>query len=130
MRYLMMIKADPKTEAGEAPDPRLMSEMTRFVDEMTKAGAILFTGGLAPSASGFRLVARDGRLDRVDGPFAETKELLAGFVIVEAKSSEEALAWATRFMRIHQEVLGPTWEGTSEVRPMFGPDGACAGVKG
>jgi hypothetical protein len=121
MRYMMMIRADANSEAGRPPEPKLMAEMTRFVDEMTRAGALLFTGGLAPSSASYRLVAKNGRLSRVDGPFAETKELIGGFAIVDVKTEEEAHAWATRFMKLHQEVLGPTWEGMSEIRPMVDP---------
>jgi len=122
MRYMMMIKADARSESGAPPDPRLAVAMAKYTEDMTKAGVVLFTGGLAPSAAGTRIVASGGKLEITDGPFPETKELIAGFAIVQARSKEEVLEWGTRFLRIHQEILGPTWEGTSEIRPLVGPD--------
>jgi hypothetical protein len=122
MRFMMIMKADNQFESGQPPDPRLMAAVDQLTQEMSKAGVILFTGGLAPSSQGVRLVASGGKLGVVDGPFAETKELIAGFAIVQARSKEEAVEWGTRFMRMHQEVLGPAWEGISEIRQVFGPE--------
>jgi hypothetical protein len=120
MRFMMIMKADNQFESGQPPDPRLMAAVDQLTQEMTKAGVVLFTGGLAPSSQGVRLVASGGKLGVVDGPFAETKELIAGFAIVQARSKEEAIEWGTRFMRMHQEILGPSWEGISEIRQVFG----------
>jgi hypothetical protein len=122
MRFMMIMKADNHFECGQPPDPRLIAAVDQLTQEMSKAGVILFTGGLAPSSQGVRLVASGGKLGVVDGPFAETKELIAGFAIVQARSKEEAVEWGTRFMRMHQEILGPAWEGISEIRQVFGPE--------
>ena len=122
MRFLMMIKADKDSERGAPPNPKLMAAMEKFVEGMVRSGVLLVTGRLGPSASGTRLVASGGKLAQVDGPFAETKELIAGFAIIQVKSKEEALEHGRRFMKLHQDVLGPTWEGVSEVREIFGPE--------
>jgi hypothetical protein len=122
MRFMMMMKADKNSEAGLPPDPKLMAAMGKYVEEMVRSGAVLATGGLGPSSMGTRLVASGGQLKHVDGPFAETKELVAGFAIIQAKSKEEALEHARRFMKVHTDALGSSWEGSCEVRQVFGPE--------
>jgi hypothetical protein len=131
MRFMMMMKADKNSEAGLPPDPKLMAGMAKFMEEMTRSGAVLVAGGLGPSSKGTRFVATTGdKLTQMDGPFAETKELIAGFAIIQAKSKEEAIEQGRRFMKVHREALGPTWEGTCEIRPLFGPeDGPGPGKK-
>lgn len=128
MRFMMLMKADASFEKGAPPDPRLMQEMIRYTQEMMQKGVVVVTGGLLPSAAGARLTAQDGILRQVDGPFAETKELVAGFAILEVASKEEALRHGREFMQKHIDVLGPGWSGTCEVRPMFagGSDMPCA----
>jgi hypothetical protein len=119
---MMIMKADANSEAGLPPDPKLMAGMGKFMEEMTKAGLVLAAGGLGPSSRGVRLVASPGgELTQVDGPFPETKELIAGFAIIQAKSPEEAIEHARRFMKVHRDALGPDWEGSCEIRPVFGP---------
>lgn len=122
MRFMTMIKADRDFEAGVPPDPKMMEAMTSFTEELTRAGVLLATGALAPSSQGIRIVASGGRLDIVDGPFAETKELIAGFAILQTRTREEVLEWGRRFMKIHHDILGPSWEGVSEIRQLFWPE--------
>ena len=122
MRFMMLINATKESEAGGPPDPRLMAAIDEYTKEMTKAGVVITTGGLAPSKMGARVKAAGGKLSVVDGPFAETTELLGGFAIIQAKDKDEAVEWGKRFMKIHIDVLGPGYVGTCEVRPMFGPE--------
>lgn len=126
MRFMLMIKADKNFEAGLPPEPQekfpqLMAAIAQFSEEMTRAGVLIATDGLAPSSQGTRIVASNGKLSRVDGPFAETKELIAGYALIRAASKEEAVALAERFIKLHQDVLGPEWDGVGEVRQVFGP---------
>ena len=126
MRFLLMIKADKNFEAGLPPEPQekfgeLMAAIAKFSEDMTKRGILLATDGLAPSSQGTRIMAANGKLSRVDGPFAETKELIAGYALIRADSREEAVDVAEQFIKLHQDVLGPTWEGIGEVRQVFGP---------
>jgi hypothetical protein len=127
MRFMMMIMADENSEAGLPPDPRLMEAVGKYTEEMMKAGVVLLTGGLGPSAMGTRILASGGKLTQVDGPFAEAKELIGGFAVVQAKSKEEAIEWGRRFMKIHVDILGPSWVGKSEIRPLFGPEDFAPG---
>jgi hypothetical protein len=117
MRFMLTIQPDSRNP-NQPPDPRLMAAVAKLSDEMTKAGILLDTGGI--QARGTVLRAAGGKLSATDGPFPETKELIAGFAIVDVKSREEAIELGSRFMRLHQEILGPTWEGESDVRQMFG----------
>ncbi|WP_436532865.1 YciI family protein [Actinoplanes sp. HUAS TT8] len=89
-------------------------------EEATKAGALLDTAGPAPSASGARLNLAAGELATVDGPFAESKEVIS-YAIYEVGSKEEAVEWASRFLRVHRD-LWPEWEGEVEVLKLFGPE--------
>ncbi|MFK4083270.1 YciI family protein [Kribbella sp. NPDC020789] len=96
MRYVMMMRASTASEAGEQPSERSLNEMTQVMAEMAEKGVLLAGEGLLPSSEGFRLVPDGGKPRVVDGPFAETKELIAGFCLIEVESREEALAWAER----------------------------------
>ena len=93
---------------------------------MTKAGVLLQSGGLLPSSRGARVRVAGGKATVTDGPFAETKELIGGFAILEAPSREEAIRLGKQFMQVHADVLGPSYEGTLEIRPMFDPGQDCA----
>lgn len=126
MRFLLMIKADKNFEAGLPPEPQekfgeLMAAIGQFSAEMAQRGLLLASEGLAPSSQGVRIHASNGKLSRVDGPFAETKELIAGYALIQVDSKEEAVELAERFFKLHQDVLGPTWEGVGEIRQVFGP---------
>jgi hypothetical protein len=111
MQYMMLYKPGRETDAP--PSPQEMADMGQLIDEMTKAGVLIATGGLQPSSKGVRVTKSGDKITVTDGPFAETKELIAGFAIVEVKSKDEAIGLAQRFLR----VVG---EGVSEVRPMQG----------
>lgn len=126
MRFMLIIKADKNFEAGLPPEPQekfpeLMAAIAQFSEEMTRTGKLIATDGLAPSSQGVRIVASGGKLNRVDGPFAETKELIAGYALIQVDTKEEAIELAERFFKLHQDVLGPSWEGVGEVRQVFGP---------
>lgn len=126
MRFMLIIKADKNFEAGLPPEPQekfpeLMAAIGAFSEEMSKAGILIATDGLAPSSQGTRIFASNGKLSRVDGPFAETKELIAGYALIQVNSKEEAIGLGERFIKLHQDVLGPMWEGIGEVRQVFGP---------
>lgn len=97
MRFMILLKADQHSEAGELPDEKLLTEMGRFNDELIQAGVMVAGEGLHPSARGARVsFGKDGQVRVLDGPFAETKELLAGFWIWRLASMEEAIAWVKR----------------------------------
>ena len=126
MRYISIIKASPESEAGLPPDPRLLEAMGNLLQEAMAKGQILQTEGLAPSALGVRIHAANGSLTIVDGPFAETKELVGGFAILETETREEAIEAARQVMQVHIDVLGDAYEGQCELRPI----GFCGGKSG
>ena len=113
MRVMVLVKASPESEAGEMPGEDLLSPMTDFNEELVKAGVMLAGEGLHPSSKGAR-VAFSGRERKViDGPFAETKELVAGYWVWQVKSLDEAVEWLKR---------APFQEGEVEIRPVFEDD--------
>jgi hypothetical protein len=124
MRFMMIVKADPSFEAGRPPNPALLAAVGKLSEEMTKDGVLLQSGGLQPSSKGARVRVSGGKMTVTDGPFAETKELVGGFAILEAASKEEAIRLGKEFMQLHVDVLGQSYEGTLEVRPMFDPASA------
>ncbi|WP_164101293.1 YciI family protein [Candidatus Laterigemmans baculatus] len=96
MRFMILIKADQNTEAGKMPSEHLLSEMGKFNEELVKAGVMLAGEGLQPSSKGARVKFSGNQRIVTDGPFAETKELIAGFWLWEVASKEEAIAWVKR----------------------------------
>jgi hypothetical protein len=96
MRFMLIVKADKDTEAGVLPSPELLAEMGRFNEELAKAGVLLAGEGLQPSSKGARVKFSGKKRTVVDGPFSETKELVAGFWLIQAKSKEEAIEWVKR----------------------------------
>jgi hypothetical protein len=112
MRFLGLLKADAASEAGAPPDPELMSKMGTFIEEVVKAGVLLATDGLKPSSEGKRVKLSGGKLTVTDGPFTESKELIASYAVFQVDSIDEAVHWTSRFL----EVLG---EGECEIRPIF-----------
>jgi hypothetical protein len=120
LRYLLMFKADAHSEAGGLPNQRQLTEMGDLMAEMVSNGMLLAGEGLRPSAHATRLRFDRGKPTVIDGPFAETKEMIAGFIMMQASSREEALDWATRGMRIHGD-------GEAEVRRVFDPEDLAAG---
>ncbi len=96
MRFLVMVKATPESEAGVMPSQELLTAMTAYNEELVKAGVLLAAEGLHPSSRGVRVRFSGARRSVIDGPFAETKELIAGFWIIQVKSREEAIEWVKR----------------------------------
>lgn len=97
LRVLAMHKADKQSEAGVPPSPKLMSDMAQLIEQMTKAGVFISAQGLAPSAKGARIKTSAGKHTVIDGPFAESKELVSGFMILEFKSKAEAIEFGKRY---------------------------------
>ena len=96
MRFMILVKADKNSEAGVLPDERLLTEMGKFNEELVKAGIMLAGEGLHPSSKGARVRFSGSKRTVIDGPFAETKELVAGFWLWQVKSKEEAIEWVKR----------------------------------
>ena len=115
MRYMMFIKHAEDFRQADVP-ASLYEEMGKFIEETTKSGNFVSGAGLQPSSAGARVKLKNGKITVMDGPFTETKEIVGGYAIIEAKTREEALDIAQRFMEIHR-THWPTFEGESEVRP-------------
>jgi hypothetical protein len=111
MRFMMLVKASKDSEAGALPSKELLAAMGQFNEEMAKAGVLLAGEGLQASSKGARITFSGSKRSVTDGPFAETKELLAGFWMIQVKSKAEAIAWASRVPFADGEVV--------EVRQVF-----------
>src|SRR5262249_41646937 len=111
MRFMMLVKANKDFEAGAPPNPELMAAIARLADEATARGVMVAAGGLLPSSEGLRIRVAHGKMSMIDGPFAETKEVVGGYAIFDLKSKEEAIESGRRFMQIHADILGPSYEG-------------------
>ena len=96
MRFMVIVKADKDSEAGVLPDEKLLAEMGKFNEELAKAGVLLAAEGLQPSSKGARVRFSGNKRTVIDGPFAETKELIAGYWLFQVKSKEEAIEWVKR----------------------------------
>jgi len=115
MRYMIIVKATRDSEAGVMPQENLIAEMATFHEELANAGALLDASGLQPSSKGWRIRSAAGKRAVIDGPFAETKELIAGYTLIQVKSRQEAIEWSRRFPN-------PTLDGEDfeiEVRQLF-----------
>ena len=115
MRFLMMVKANKDSEAGVMPDDALIAAMGRYNEELAKAGVLLDLSGLQASSKGWRVRFSGGKRTVIDGPFTETKELIAGYWLIQVKSREEAIEWAKRAPAPH----GEGQESEIEVRQLF-----------
>jgi hypothetical protein len=115
MRFMIIRKADKNTEAGVMPSEALLAAMLKYNEELMKAGVLLQGEGLQPSSKGFRVSTNSGKPIVVDGPFTETKELIAGFTMIQVRSREEAIEWVKRW---------PSEDGDAvlEVRQVFEAD--------
>jgi hypothetical protein len=114
MRFMVIVKASPESEKkGALPDPKIMAEMGKFNEELIKAGVVLAMDGLQPSSKGARVKFSGKSRTVVDGPFAETKELIAGFWIWQVKSLEEAIEWVKRCPNPHCD------DSEIEIRQVF-----------
>ena len=96
MRFMVIVPASKESEAGVLPDTKILTEMGKFNEELVKAGVMLAGEGLHPSSKGVRIKFSGGKTTVTDGPFTESKELIAGFWLIQAKSMEEAIAWMKR----------------------------------
>jgi len=112
---MMIVKANQDSEAGVMPDEKLIAEMTKYNEELAKAGVLLDGAGLHPSSKGVRVEFAKGKRTVVDGPFPETKELIAGYWLIQTRSREEAIEWAKRVPAPHGEGA----EGEIELRQLF-----------
>ena len=111
MRFMMIVKASQDSEAGVMPSEKMLAEMAKYNEQLVKAGVMLDGSGLKPSSKGARIKYSGSKRTVVDGPFAETKELVAGFWVIQVKSKEEAIEWAKRV---------PFEDGEEvELRPFF-----------
>ena len=110
MRFMMIVKASKDSEAGVMPSEKVLADMAKYNEALVKAGVLLDASGLKPSSKGARIKYQGSTRTVVDGPFAESKELVAGFWIIQVKSKEEAIEWAKRV---------PFEDGEVELRPFF-----------
>ncbi|HEX7054354.1 MAG TPA: YciI family protein [Burkholderiales bacterium] len=119
MKFMILVKATKDSEAGKLPPDSLIAEMVGFHEEMAKAGVLVDGAGLRASSHGWRIrYDKGGKRSFVDGPFTESKELVAGYTIIDVKSREEAIAWTKRFP--NPAIDGG--DGEIEVRPYFDLD--------
>jgi hypothetical protein len=114
MRFMVIVKADKNSEAGVLPDVKLLADMGKYNDELVKAGVLLAAEGLQPSSKGARVRISGNKRTVIDGPFSETKELVAGFWLFEVKSKEEAIEWVKRAPNPF-----PGTESEIEIRQVF-----------
>lgn len=118
MRFMILVRATPETETEANAlfdDTALMAAMTEYHDALAKAGVLLDAAGLKPSTSGWRIRYEGERRTVIDGPFAETKELLAGYTLIQVRSRDEAMEWARRF----PNPMGARGRAEIEVRPLY-----------
>ncbi len=115
---MMLVK---HAENSGAPPKELMDAIAKLSEEAVKAGTMVASGGLAPTAASTRVRVSRGQITTTDGPFTEAKEIVGGIAIFDLKSKEEAVEGALRFMELHKKHW-PGWEGETEIRQMYGPE--------
>jgi hypothetical protein len=125
MRCLVIVKASEESEAGVLPDEQFVREMMRYNEELVKAGVLLTAEGLYPSSKGKRVRFAGGKTTVIDGPFTETKELIAGFWLWQVASMDEAIAWVKRCPKPADAAQR---EGVIEIRPLFEASDFCAQI--
>lgn len=118
MRFMMIVKASKDSEAGVMPGEDLLAAMAKYNEELVKAGVLLDAAGLQSSSKGARIKFSGGKRTVIDGPFAETKELIAGYWVIQVKSKKEAVEWAKRAPAPH----GEDQESEIEIRQFFEPE--------
>jgi hypothetical protein len=121
MKFLSMIRIDENT--GQKPSEQLQADMGKLIEDWSRDGKLVRTAGLRPTREGFRVRSRHGTMTTTDGPFTETKEVIGGYAVIEAKDREEAIELTKRFLEVH----GEAWDIECEVRALdggieFGPD--------
>ena len=119
MRFMMIVK---HTEKQGPPPKALMDEIAKLAEKETQTGVMVGNGGLKATALGASVRLSGGKVTVTDGPFTEAKEIIGGYAQFELKSKEEAVEAAVRFMELHKKHW-PGWEGETEVREMYGPEG-------
>jgi hypothetical protein len=112
---MIIVKGNKDTEAGVMPEEKLIAEMMAYHEQLMKAGVLLDASGLQPTSKGARIKYSGGKRTVIDGPFTESKELIAGYTLIQVKSREEAMEWARRFPNPHGEGA----EGEIEIRQLF-----------
>jgi|SRR6266850_4251316 len=117
MRFMVIVKANKESEAGVLPDEKLLADMGKFNEELVKAGVLLAAEGLQPSSKGARVRFSGNKRTVIDGPFSETKELVAGFWLFQVKSLDEAIEWIKRSPNPF-----PTGDSEIEIRQVFEAD--------
>jgi len=122
MRFMIIVKADKNSEAGVLPDQKLLTEMGKYNEELGAAGVLLAAEGLHPSSKGARVKFSGSQRTVIDGPFAETKELIAGFWLWQVKSMEEAIAWVKRCPMAHAEIEIRQVFEAEDFGPAFTPE--------
>ena len=127
MKFMMIVKANQDSEAGKMPTEELLSAMMKYNEELMRAGVLVDLTGLQPSSKGARIKFSGGKRTVIDGPFAETKELIGGFWIINVKSKAEAMEWAMRAPAPH----GENQDGEIEIRQFFELEdfGEVAGIE-
>jgi hypothetical protein len=118
MRFMIVVKATRDTEAGKMPEEKMFSAMATYHEELAKAGVLLDASGLQPTSKGWRIRYSGSKGTVVDGPFAEAKELIAGYTLIQVKSREEALEWSKRF----PNPVGEGLDAEIEVRQLYDLD--------
>jgi hypothetical protein len=121
MRFMMLVKGNADYEAGKPPSAELMEAIGALAEKGFRDGTLIEQGGLLPSSAGALIRVKDGKVRVIDGPFAEARELIGGYAILEVGSRAEAIRMGSEFMDLHAGVLGPAFEGELEVRQLFEP---------
>jgi hypothetical protein len=117
MRFMIIVKASPDTEAGVLPTEAAFAAMLDYNRQLARAGVLLDANGLRPSKQGWRIGYHEGRRTVTDGPFAETKELIAGYTLIQVRNRDEAMEWSRRFPAPHGELQ----DAEIEVRELYEP---------
>jgi hypothetical protein len=119
MRFMMLVKGNSDYEAGKPPSPALQEAIGKASEAQAAAGVLLAAGGLLPSSHGALVRVDNGKVKVIDGPFAEAKELIGGYAILEAASKEQAIEQGRAFMQLHVDVLGDSFSGELEIRQLY-----------
>ena len=119
MRFLSMVRINENS--GLQPSTKLMADMGKLMEELTREGKLIDTAGLVPTAHGTRIRLSGGKLSVLDGPFTEAKEVIGGYALLEAASKEEAIELAKRFLKVH----GEEWQLECEVRQLMASEDCC-----
>lgn len=132
MKHLILVTMERNSEvgrqyeAGTLASPQLMTEMGKLIEQLKSSGKLLDVSVLVPQSKSARVRGAAGKVSVTDGPFIESKEIIGGYILVEAESRQEAVEIGRSFMKIHVDVLGPSYEGEMEVRQLSEQPPGCA----